>query len=267
MAGTQIINRATDGSDPRPGRGEDPGGVRAGASDENRTPISDGVGVGVVPVAAGVALIMGAYGEIFIDAVIPVVVAVGLGVWAMMRPARTPRIALAVLLTLLVGVNLVYAIPDLMHPESALPFIGTVAVIGGGTVTIVLAILAARRRPADGLVVWTIAGVVFGIASGGSLLAASAVENDAIRARDTSITAVDVEFPDLVEVAADSTALAVRNEDYVRHTLAIEGVDRVVELPARSTKRVELNLAPGEYRYFCDITGHEDMEGTLVISS
>lgn len=267
MTVTQTTTPATDEPDERPDRDEPPAAARTGSSGEARTPASDGVGVGVVPVAAGVALIMGAYGEIFVDALIPVVAAAGLGVWAVLRPSRFPRIALAVLLTLLVAVNLVYAIPDLMHPESALPFIGTTAVIGGGVITIVLAILAARRRPADGLVVWTIAGVLFGLACGGSLLAASAVENDAIRARDTAITAVDVEFPELVEVAADSTALAVRNEDYVRHTLAIEGVDRVVELPARSTRRVELDLAPGEYRYFCDITGHEDMEGTLVVSS
>ena len=38
-----------------------------------------------------------------------------------------------------------------------------------------------------------------------------------------------------------------------------------VELPADSPVRVELDLAPGTYRYYCDIAGHENMQGTLVV--
>jgi uncharacterized cupredoxin-like copper-binding protein len=36
-------------------------------------------------------------------------------------------------------------------------------------------------------------------------------------------------------------------------------------LVAGQSARVEITAAPGEYRYYCAIPGHEFMEGTLLV--
>ncbi|MEX2621268.1 MAG: hypothetical protein WD250_13725 [Egibacteraceae bacterium] len=45
----------------------------------------------------------------------------------------------------------------------------------------------------------------------------------------------------------------------------IEGQLDAVELPANTDVRTPADLEPGTYRYYCDIVGHEAMEGTLVV--
>ena len=46
-------------------------------------------------------------------------------------------------------------------------------------------------------------------------------------------------------------------------SFVVEGDELATVWP--SSADVELDLEPGEYRYYCDVVGHEDMEGTLVV--
>lgn len=230
-----------------------------------RAPAADGVSLGLLAVIAGTLGIMAAYGELFVDALAFLVVFAGLGVWAALRPAVGVRWAIAVLLLPFLGFNLVYAAGDLAHPESAAPFVPTLVVMGAGATTIVLAVLAARRRPAPGLRVWSIGLVVVVVAAAGSALAASQVSDDVAQPGDAVVVAEDFEFPTEVELSSDGGVL-LQNEDRARHTFVVDSEVDAIELPAGTDVRAELDLEPGTYRFYCDIAGHEDMEGTLVVS-
>ena len=228
-------------------------------------PLRDGVTVGLVTIIGGALAIMAAYGELFVDALVFLVAFAGLAVWAARSGSTRLRWAIAGLVALFVAINMVFAIPDLSHPESPAPFVATAVVVLGGVVTAVLAVLAARGRPASGRRVWPAAYGVVALLAAGSLVAAANVENDVAQPGDTEIVAADFAFPDVVEVGSTSTGVLVRNTDRGRHTFVVDGQNGAVEVPAGSEVRVPLELAPGSYRYYCNVPGHEAMEGTLVV--
>ncbi len=64
---------------------------------------------------------------------------------------------------------------------------------------------------------------------------------------------------------AETGGLFVRNLDPYRHTVVIDGQVDTVEIPASSDVRSPIELESGTYRFYCDVTGHEDMAGTLVV--
>ena len=72
-------------------------------------------------------------------------------------------------------------------------------------------------------------------------------------------------FPEHLEAEAGRVAFFVENRDRIRHTFVI--VERGVkqEMPAGRNRRVVTPLEEGEYRFICDVPGHERMEGTLVV--
>lgn len=238
---------------------------KQGTVPEPPAPYGDGVAAGLFTIVAGALALMAVLGEVFVDALLFLAAFVGLGVWAARTPSRRLRWVIAGLVALFVGINLVFAIGDLTHPESPGPFITTAVVVLAGIVTVGLAVLAARRRPAAGLKVWAATLAVLVVAAAGSLVAAAGVEDDAAQPGDTQFVAEDFEYPEVVSMDAASGALVIRNADRARHTFVIEGQLPAVELPASTQVRIPLDLAPGSYRYFCDIVGHEAMEGTLVV--
>jgi uncharacterized cupredoxin-like copper-binding protein len=59
--------------------------------------------------------------------------------------------------------------------------------------------------------------------------------------------------------------LWVDNQDPFHHTFVIDGTDVREVLVASSSVRVPVDLAPGSYRFWCDVPGHESMEGVLDV--
>jgi plastocyanin len=162
--------------------------------------------------------------------------------------------------------NTVYAVQDLSHPESPAPFIATAIVIGSGIITVVLAVLAARGRPARARRVWTAGLAGLGVLVVGSLVAAGAVDDVTVQPGDTVVAAQDYEFPERVEIDPTSDAIVIDNEDRGRHTFVVDDRIARVEVPASSRVRVDIgSLEAGSYRYYCDVPGHEAMEGTIVV--
>ena len=82
---------------------------------------------------------------------------------------------------------------------------------------------------------------------------------------DLTIVARDSRFPEKVNAPAGTFELLVRNKDRYRHTIVIEGQGVKSELPGHKTRRVEVTLTPGTYRFFCDVTGHENMRGIIEV--
>lgn len=153
----------------------------------------------------------------------------------------------------------------LAHPESPVGFLFEVIVLLG-VVTAVLGATAslrgaapARRRP-----------IMIGVAAVGavavavSAAAAAGVDDAARQDGDVVVEADGEEFPDLVEVPAGGATLWVDNRDPFHHTIVIEGSQHRTVLPAGTSVRVDVDLAPGTYRYLCDVPGHETMEGELI---
>ena len=55
--------------------------------------------------------------------------------------------------------------------------------------------------------------------------------------------------------------------DFYVNKLGLEkGQDIKQELPGGTSRRIEVNLPAGTYRFFCDVPGHESiMEGVLTV--
>lgn len=57
----------------------------------------------------------------------------------------------------------------------------------------------------------------------------------------------------------------VDNQDPYAHTFTVDELGVNQTMVAGQSARVEITAAPGEYRYYCAIPGHEFMEGTLLV--
>lgn len=171
----------------------------------------------------------------------------------------------AVLVVLGIAGNAPFLMEDLAHPETWGSF-GPAAIMVVGAVTAVgAAVMALRNAPAEGT-----RGFSMGAAGLGVLLVLATVvlsltaSSDSAEAGDVSVAAEGAEFPETVEVAS-GTWLHLENNDLFRHTFVVEGQDVKVEMPGGKDRRVQIDLAPGEYRFICDVPGHERMEGTLTV--
>ena len=80
---------------------------------------------------------------------------------------------------------------------------------------------------------------------------------------------VEVKFvPDRVEVISGPVRLFVKNSDLAVHTFTIKDLNIDIGFGGLSEQIVEIpQLAAGTYAYTCQVPGHEDMKGTLVVSA
>lgn len=136
-----------------------------------------------------------------------------------------------------------------------------------GLVTAGAAVFAAREEPPNGARVVALAAggvVVVGVAA--SVVITIGVEDDERQDGDIVVTSRDTAFPMRLTVPAGAVGFFVENEDVYRHTILIEGTDVEVELPGSTDRRFETELDPGEYRFYCDVPGHDSMAGTLIVT-
>jgi hypothetical protein len=191
-----------------------------------------------------------------------VYVAVGIGLWRAGR--RWLRVLAGVAATAyLLGAAPVF-VAHFTHPESPLGFVIDALLLIGLVLVIVGVVRTLRdagpaRRP---LLIG--AGALAVAATVVALTAAAGVDSDARQPDDLALEVADWHFPDLA-VPATSPALWVDNRDPFHHTLVVEGTDVHEALPASTAVRVALDLAPGTYSYLCDVPGHEEMRGELVV--
>jgi plastocyanin len=175
-------------------------------------------------------------------------------------------IVTAVLATIVLVSNLPFILPDYGHPESFSTFVPAVVATIAALVAIVAAVAIAMGRAPDaarpvGLGAAALVGVLVLL----SVAMTATAGDDAMADGDVVVVAENVEYPERLEAAVGNVAFFVENRDRVRHTFVIEGTDVKQELPAARDRRVEVNLTAGEYRFICDVPGHERMEGTLVV--
>lgn len=195
--------------------------------------------------------------------------AVPLLAWAatIWRPNRITYTIFAAVGLLAILFFLPTILEDIVHPESAfgfnttvVPTLASLLMIGVG----VAAWTALGDRSAT--LSWMTAAGLFVVGLAVSIVAALGLEDDATQAGDIPLVAESAEWSTAnLNATGGSVALFVENDDPIRHTFSIKELDVDVELPAGTDRRVEFSAPPGTYTFFCAVTGHESMTGTLVV--
>ena len=166
----------------------------------------------------------------------------------------------------LVVANIPVAIGDLRHPESSAGFVPTATAIVAGLTVAVSGILAATRRAPRAATPTAIAAVIaVAVCATTSGIASLSTTDDQRRAGDIVIDVRDVAYSD-VTIPSGANVLFIDNHDLIRHTLLIEETGTDVEIPGGTARRVRVELAPGVYRYICDVAGHDRMRGTITVT-
>lgn len=200
-------------------------------------------------------------------AIPPVVVGVVLSVVGIALLASRTRVGVALLGvtgTLLVLSSAPFAAPHLGHPGSAVDFVHAVVHLGGRIVVVASAVGA--WRSASPVVARRLQRVALGALAASVVVAGVALASPSDDRGDAAVTVAvrDFEFPSTIE-AGRGDDLFVDNRDWVRHTFSVRDTDLSEDLRPRSGTRVDIDLAPGTYRLFCDVPGHESMQADLVV--
>lgn len=224
-------------------------------------------------VAAGVVSVMALLTTVLAGELIPPLVVIALlfagGAVAIVRTgavdAAWPGYALAVFGVLALGGSMPFLVADLSHPESAAGFIPQMLLVCAVLLAGLGGVVSSRRAalPLPPVVATFVVVAVMGVIV--SIVATATLSDDEAEPGDVEIVAEDVEYPAVVELEAGAVGFLVDNADPFRHTFLIEGTDVAQEVPGSTARRVEVDLEPGTYRYYCDVPGHEDMEGTLTV--
>ena len=182
------------------------------------------------------------------------------------RAGNRTLLAAAAASVVLVVANIPVAIGDLRHPESSAGFVPTATAIVAGLTVAVSGILAATRRAPRAAIPTAIAAVIaVAVCATTSGIASLSTTDDQRRAGDIVIDVRDVAYSD-VTIPSGANVLFIDNHDLIRHTLLIEETGTNVEIPGGTARRVRVELAPGVYRYICDVAGHDRMRGTITVT-
>ena len=189
-----------------------------------------------------------------------------LGIVLTRSRSRWPVVLALVLAIVYVAGGVPFFVANLAHPESPASFLAEAFALIAAMTLIVGAIAGLRgvRPGGRAPIAYAAAGLAV-VAVIVSVVAAAGVDADVRQPGDVAIAAERSTFPAEVEVPVGGAGLWVDNRDPIHHTLVVDGPDVRVVLPGRTAVRVELDLAPGTYRYWCDVPGHDDMEGELTV--
>ena len=233
----------------------------------DRRPWDRVVDVGVALFVVGCILTMAVLaGEVIPPLVIiPILFLVAMAVRRSRHKAGT--IALLVFGVLALGGNAPFVADDLGHASDApLQFAVSLAMLVGVLAVIAGAIGSLRAwegRRVRPVLIGAGAVVLAGAIAAGAISAGS--DSDVAQSGDVTVETKDIEFaPERVTVASGG-GVFVDNADLVRHTFTVEGESIDLAVPAGLARRVDVDLPPGTYEFVCEVPGHEDMKGTLVV--
>ena len=158
--------------------------------------------------------------------------------------------------------------PNVAHPDSIFPFIVATAAMTAAVIGVIgfIAVLSGRMA-GGGRTALAIGTAVVGVAVVIGVAAWTMADTTPTRAGDVAIKAHNVAYqPKVVQTPGGTVDIRVSNGDFVRHTFVLDGQHMSLSIPAGKARRTAVALQPGRYRFHCDIKGHENMAGTLVVS-
>lgn len=199
---------------------------------------------------------------------LPAAIYLALGLAILWRALRWLLIVAVVVPSVQVATGAPFMIQGFTHPETPASFLPEVFVVVASVVVVVgavLALLEAERRSRRPIA--ALAGLIVAGAVAMSVVATSGVSSAVKQAGDVPVTAANVNYPERIEVQQGG-ALWAQNQDPFRHTFVVEGTNVRAELPGSAAVRVDVDLAPGTYKFVCDVPGHEEtMRGVLVVNN
>ena len=84
-----------------------------------------------------------------------------------------------------------------------------------------------------------------------------------------TVVAEDIQLTeDGYSAPAGEVTIVYQNEDNVRHTLVIDGIDEgdfKLETEGGDADQGTIHLEAGDYEIFCDVPGHNAMRATLTV--
>lgn len=228
-------------------------------------PTRRAVATGAALTAVMVVTVMVVGGEIIPGLVVVFALFAGLAVGLLRSRARWLLVLAVVLPVLALVTSIPFIVSDLSHPESAGGFVPQLLLSLAASFTALAAgaALGGRGRlvrPAA--VVFATCGL---LGSSASAVATAGLTDDVAMEGDVVVVAEGVEFPARVTLRSGPVGLLLDNGDPIRHTFVIDGTDVDQEMPGSTARRLVVDLEPGTYRYFCDVPGHDGMEGSLVV--
>ncbi len=169
----------------------------------------------------------------------------------------------------------------LSNPDSFFDFVpgllalfGSLMALGGSIAAYIHGRRPSPRTHALGVEVgafWAIGLILLaGTVASGVLTVSSRSTVSAEEALGAIVLDMDkIQFePDSLEIPAErGVRLLLNNKDLVYHTFSIKGLDINHGVVGRNERLIQLPaLRPGTYEYTCEVPGHEDMKGTLIVS-
>ncbi|MGH2755069.1 MAG: cupredoxin domain-containing protein [Actinomycetota bacterium] len=189
------------------------------------------------------------------------------GLFVLGRNERNGTIMLGVLALLFFATSVPFIVDGLSHPDSWSDFIpNAIGVLGALTALVAATVLLRKKGTVGAASAFGRAVVAVGlVAIVVSVVSSLGVDSDTPQEGDVRVAAEDIEWDPETLTAEGGGAIFVDNQDLTRHTFTIDELDIDEELAAGQNVRVELSADPGEYRFYCEVSGHEDMEGTLTV--
>ena len=256
----------------RPGHPDADPGTDLGAGPGSGPPEHHDPGIDARTVGAtlvGLALLLGAYQVIAGHLIPPLATFAGLfaasGAVVLLRPRRWSLLVAGTVALVYLAGGVEFFVANLAHPESPVSFLAEAFLLIGLVAVLVTVAAALRRAVGHRRPVAVGAGSLAVLAVVVSIVAGLAVDSEAPGDDDVAVVVERSSFPGVVEVPAGTTVLWVDNQDPFHHTLVIDDTDVRAVLPASTGVRVPVDLPAGDHRYWCDVPGHEAMEGTLRV--
>jgi hypothetical protein len=224
----------------------------------------------IVAIVAGGILTM----VLLIGGFDPVVTAIAIlflvGLALMRRGGRAGVILILVVDILFLAFAGPFFFLGLALPESTAEFMINSLFLAAGATTLVAAIALLRRRTGPSETsrrVGHVAGIVGVVAILYAGFVRVTLDEATARPGDLTMVAENIEFSeDRLSASTDPVAVTIDNEDLTVHTFSIDELDVHEILPGGVTTRVTFDAEPGEYHFYCEVQGHEDvMRGTLTV--
>lgn len=178
------------------------------------------------------------------------------------------RVALATAALGLVGLlsSLTFLLTDLSHPDTWTAFAPDAVGLAFGLAGVAAGFTSFFRPARSGARLLGLSTAAIAILLAVTTLTVSlTAPSVAAEVGDVEVVAKDIEYPETLTASAGLVGFHITNDDPFRHSFVIEGTDVKLELPGSKARRVEVELAPGQYHYVCDVYGHDRMEGTLTV--
>lgn len=193
------------------------------------------------------------------------IVLTAVGVALMRVRRRAGILVLAVTATMLLVAAVPFVVAHIGHPESGVDWVHIMIGTFGRLFVLGVAVKTWRsRNDASARLTGVLALGVLGALASVALVATAATSGDDRRDGDITVSIDSTAFPEQI-VAGSDDVLFVDNSHVFRHSFTVEGTDIDVELPALQAVRVPIDLPNDTYTVICNVPGHEEMTGVLIV--